>query len=398
MSGRIRMLPRLDHQKPGMPIPARLVVWGLALASVLGISAAVATAQVVQGASLGEMVVPVDMAIGRSIPMTTRQLIQRVSVANPEVADVIIIGERELVVNALASGLTDLIIWQTDGQTFHFRVSVHSPTDRMQVLLQVRFAEVSKDFFRELGFSFLWRDQHTRAGSGMFSTRPATDAEGEPDIPDAGQFATILSIGEVDNLTALLEIAEQNGDFRLLAEPNLIAANGEQASFLAGGEVPIPIAQPTSVGGLQSIAIQYHEFGVRLSFEPEILSEDLIKLKIEPEVSAIDFSNAIVTAGFEIPAFRTRRASTTVDLRAGQTLAIAGLLSSERQKLVTGVPFLKDIPLLGLLFSSQRWVNDETELLVLVQPLIIDPMNPPEPPAPPGEGDSEPDAGFGGGK
>jgi pilus assembly protein CpaC len=366
-----------------MPIPARLVVWGLALASVLGISAAVATAQVVQGASLGEMVVPVDMAIGRSIPMTTRQLIQRVSVANPEVADVIIIGERELVVNALASGLTDLIIWQTDGQTFHFRVSVHSPTDRMQVLLQVRFAEVSKDFFRELGFSFLWRDP-----------RPATDAEGEPDIPDAGQFATILSIGEVDNLTALLEIAEQNGDFRLLAEPNLIAANGEQASFLAGGEVPIPIAQPTSVGGLQSIAIQYHEFGV----EPEILSEDLIKLKIEPEVSAIDFSNAIVTAGFEIPAFRTRRASTTVDLRAGQTLAIAGLLSSERQKLVTGVPFLKDIPLLGLLFSSQRWVNDETELLVLVQPLIIDPMNPPEPPAPPGEGDSEPDAEFGGGK
>jgi pilus assembly protein CpaC len=365
-----------------MPIPARLVVWGLALASVLGISAAVATAQVVQGASLGEMVVPVDMAIGRSIPMTTRQLIQRVSVANPEVADVIIIGERELVVNALSSG----------------RVSVHSPTDRMQVLLQVRFAEVSKDFFRELGFSFLWRDQHTRAGSGMFSTRPATDAEGEPDIPDAGQFATILSIGEVDNLTALLEIAEQNGDFRLLAEPNLIAANGEQASFLAGGEVPIPIAQPTSVGGLQSIAIQYHEFGVRLSFEPEILSEDLIKLKIEPEVSAIDFSNAIVTAGFEIPAFRTRRASTTVDLRAGQTLAIAGLLSSERQKLVTGVPFLKDIPLLGLLFSSQRWVNDETELLVLVQPLIIDPMNPPEPPAPPGEGDSEPDAEFGGGK
>ncbi|UCC81685.1 MAG: pilus assembly protein N-terminal domain-containing protein [Gemmatimonadota bacterium] len=394
MSGLARTLQRLDHPWPGLRVPPLPPLWALALVSALGAFAPVASAQVVQG----ETVTPVDMAIGRSIPMTTRQAIQRVSVANPEVADVLIIGEREMVVNALASGLTDLIIWQTDGQKFHFRVSVHSPTDRMQVILQVRFAEVSRDFLREIGASFLWRDQHTRVGTGNFSTRPATDEAGEPDIREAGQFATILSIGEVENLAGLLEIAEQEGHFRLLAEPNLIAANGEQATFLAGGEVPIPIAQPTSVGGLQSIAIQYREFGVRLSFEPEILSSELIKLRIEPEVSAIDFSNAIVTAGFEIPAFRTRRASTTVDLRQGQTLAIAGLLSSERQKLVTGVPFLKDIPLLGLLFSSQRWVNDETELLVLVQPLVIDPMNAPEPPAPPGEEDAEPDAESGGGK
>jgi pilus assembly protein CpaC len=364
------------------------VLWALALVWALGVSADVASAQIIQG----ETVTSVDMAIGRSIPMTTRQAIQRVSVANPEVADVVIIGERELVVNALSSGLTDLIIWQTDGQKFHFRVSVHSPTDRMQVILQVRFAEVSKDFLRDIGTSFLWRDPNNRAGSGIYSTRPPTDEAGEPDIPEAGQFATLLSLEEVNYLSGLLEIAEQEGNFRILAEPNLIAANGEQATFLAGGEVPIPIAQPTSVGGLQSIAIQYREFGVRLTFEPEILSEELIKLRIEPEVSAVDYSNAIVTAGFEIPAFRTRRASTTVDLRRGQTLAIAGLLSSERQKLVTGVPFLKDIPLLGLLFSSQRWVNDETELLVLVQPLVIDPMNAPEPPAPPGGGDSDPDA------
>jgi Flp pilus assembly secretin CpaC len=384
VNARKRTLQRFDHPKPRLPIPARLAACALALASVLGISAGGATAQIVQG----EAVVPVDMAIGRSIPMTTRQAIQRVSVANPQVADVVIIAERELVVNALASGLTDLIIWQTDGQKFHFRVAVHSPTDRMQVILQVRFAEVSKDFLREIGTSILYTDPDNRVGTGTFATRPPTDTAGRPDIPDVGQFATLLSIEEANYLSGMLEIAEQEGNFRILAEPNLIAANGEQATFLAGGEVPIPIAQPTAVGGLQSIAIQYREFGVRLSFEPEILSEDLIKLKIEPEVSAIDFSNAIVTAGFEIPAFRTRRASTTVDLREGQTLAIAGLLSSERQKLVTGVPFLKDIPLLGLLFSSQRWVNDETELLVLVQPLVIDPMNAPEPPAPPGGEDS----------
>ena len=385
---------RLDRRKFRLPIAARPLAWALALVLALGFSAVGAKAQVIQG----ETVVPVDMAIGRSIPMTTRRAIQRVSVANPEVADVVIIAERELVVNALASGLTDLIIWQTDGQVFHFRVAVHSPTDRLQVILQVRFAEVSKDLLREIGASFLWSEEGYRVGSGVFAVPPAAEGGAETDISEAGQFATLLSIGDVQNLTALLELAEQEGNFRLLAEPNLIAANGERATFLAGGEVPIPIAQPTSVGGLQSIAIQYREFGVRLSFEPEILSEDLIKLTIEPEVSAIDFSNAIVTSGFEIPAFRTRRASTTVDLREGQTLAIAGLLSTERQKLNTGVPFLKDIPLLGLLFSSQRWENNETELLVLVQPQVINPMDAPEPPAPPGEGGNDPDADFGGGK
>lgn len=363
----------------------RKIGWlSLAAALILGLSAwaSSATAQIL---TLGDSIVPVEMAIGRSIPMTTRVAIRRVSVADPSVADVVLIAERELVVNALSSGLTDLIIWQTDGRKYHFRVSVHSPTDRKQVILQVRFAEVSTDFLREIGTSLLFRDQHTRAGTGEFATRGATDSDGNPNVRDVTQFLSLLSIQDIDNFNALINMAEQSGNFRVLAEPNLIAANGEEASFLAGGELPIPVAQTTGLGaGGPAITIEYREFGVRLSFTPEILSEDLIKLKISPEVSNLDFSNAVVLSGFVIPAFRVRRTSTTVDLRNGQTLAISGLLNSVEQKLTTGVPILKDIPILGLLFSSQRFQRNETELLVLVQPIIVDPMSPPAPPPLPG--------------
>lgn len=342
-----------------------------------------------------DTVTPIDMAIGRSIPMTTRGTIQRVSVANPGVADVVLISERELVLNAIASGVTDLIIWQTDGQKFHFRANVHSPTDRKQVILQVRIAEATRDLLREIGFSFLYRDQHARAGTGTFFN----DAPIRGDsilIRAAGQFGTLLSIDAVENLTALLEVAEQTGRLRVLAEPNLIAANSEVADFLVGGELPIPVVQPSGVGGVQAVSIQFREFGIRLAFEPEILSEDLVKLKIEPEVSSLDFSNAITQSGFLIPAFRTRRTSTTVDLRRGQTLAIAGLLNSEEQKVITGIPFLKDLPLLGLLFSSQRFQRNETELIVLVTPQVLDPMSPSLPaPTPMGPGSGEGEGGPG---
>ncbi len=335
---------------------------------------------------LGQAVSPLDMSVGRSIPMTTRATIQRVSVANPGVADVVIITERELVLNALDSGVTDLIIWLTDGTKVHYRVSVHSPTDRQQVLLQVRIAEADRDVLRELGFSFLWSDQHSRAGTGNFAT---TDPNPDGSIPirDTGQFATILSVNEIDNLIGMLEIQEQSGRFRILAEPNLIAANGEEASFLAGGELPVPVAQSSTASGVPTITIQYREFGIRLKFVPEILSEELVKLKIEPEVSNLDYGNAVTIAGFQIPALRTRRASTTLDLMQGQTLAIAGLLTSQTESVNTGIPLLKDIPILGLLFSSQRYQRNETELLVLVTPVVMDPMRAPTPPPLPGEGE-----------
>jgi Flp pilus assembly secretin CpaC len=333
---------------------------------------------------VGGDVTPMDLSIGQSIPMTTFTTIQRVSVTNPEIADVLVISDREIVLHGLTPGLTDFLIWQVDGGHFHYRVRVHSPTDRKQVMLAVRIAEASKDVLRELGVSFLWQGwEGVRVGTGQFATRGTHE---NPDVRDVGQFATVLSVTDIRNLTALLDLAEQSGGFKTLAEPNLVAANGEQASFLAGGELPVPVAQPTGAGQVGAVTIQYREFGIRLNFVPEILSDDLIKLAVAPEVSTLDYNNAVVTAGFLVPALRTRRAATTVDLMQGQTLAIAGLLSNQEEKTRVGVPILKDIPILGYLFSSERFERNETELLVLVTPVIVDPREPlpvPELPEPP---------------
>lgn len=349
-----------------------------------------------QGITIGDVVETIEVSIGRSIPMTTAAAIERVSVANPDVADVIVVAERELVINALDSGVTDLIVWLTDGRKFHFRVNVHSPTDRKQVLLQVRIGEADKDLLREIGFSFLWQDQKNRAGTGDFATRGVRDDEGNLRLFDKGQFATVLSVGAVKNLTALLDLNEQSGRFKILAEPNLIAADGEDASFLAGGEIPIPISQPAGVGGVATVTIEYKEFGVKVHFTPEILSEELLKLRIETEISNLDFSNSIEIGGFLVPALRTRRATTTLDLKEGQTLALAGLLNFTEEAVSVGVPLLKDIPILGLLFSSKRFQRRETELLFLVTPLLIDPMSPPIPPPPPGQPGPDEDGEEGG--
>lgn len=382
--GSTRRPPR--EYRPGKSTLSALAILFAAIVSYDGQAFA-------QEITLGDVINPIEISVGRSIPMTTRTPIERVSVADPEVADVVVVAERELVVNAVSSGVTDVIVWLTNGRKFHYRVNVHSPTDRKQVLLQVRIGEADRDLLRELGFSFLWRDQKSRVGTNQFVTDDVFDEDGNLVIEDRGQFATVLSNNEVENLMALLDVNEQSGRFRVLAEPNIIAANGEEASFLAGGELPIPIAQPGAGAGGTTVTIQYREFGIRLNFTPEILSEELVKLEIEPEISSLDFANGIQVEGFFVPALRTRRAGTTLDLRQGQTLAIAGLLNFQEETVNVGVPVLKDIPILGLLFSSQRKEQSETELLFLVTPTIVDPLAAPLPPPMPGEpGDLDEDS------
>lgn len=154
-----------------------------------------------------------------------------------------------------------------------------------------------------------------------------------------------------------------------------MAGNKDSASFLAGGEIPIPVAQNSSTG-VPTITIIWREFGVKLNFWSEILSDSLVKLHIRPEVSSLDFGNAIEISGFKIPALRTRHMETTIDVRRDQSLIISGLMDDERQKTKQGIPYLKDIPILGNLFSSTNWQRNETELLVVVTPVISDPMHP----------------------
>lgn len=321
-------------------------------------------------------VTPIDLPVGRSLPIQTPVPVTRVSIATPEVADVVVISERELVINSIRSGETDAIVWLNDGTRTHYRISVHSPADRMQIGISIKFAEVRKDALRQLGVSALFRDKGTRVGTGLFNSDGAIDREsGVVTIPSSN-FGTILTDLSTDKVLAFIQAEEQRGNARLLAEPNLIAGNKDTASFLAGGELPIPIAQPGAGGQQAGITIQYREFGIRLGFKGEIVSDSLVKLALVPEVSSLDYANALLLQGFRIPALRTRRINTTLDVRRDQSLIVSGLFAGEEERVKTGLPLLKDIPILGALFSSSRFQRNESELIVIVTPTILDPMNP----------------------
>jgi pilus assembly protein CpaC len=326
-------------------------------------------------------VTPIDLPVGRSLPITTPVNVIRVSIASPEVADVIVISEREIVINSVKPGETDAIIWFADSTRVHYRISVHSPADRKQIAIAVKFAEVRRDALREFGFSGLFRDDRVRAGTGIFSSDAGVDpSTGQVTLPGT-RFLSVLSDLGTDQVLAFLDAEEQRGHARLLAEPTILAGNNETATFLAGGEIPIPVVQGfggTGVGaaGGGGISVQFREFGVRLTFTGEIVSDSLIKLNVAPEVSSLDFANSVTIQGFRIPALRTRRVSSTVDVRRDQSLIISGMFTGEDSRVRTGVPLLKDIPILGLLFSSSRFQRAESELMVIVTPAIVDPHRP----------------------
>lgn len=321
-------------------------------------------------------IVRIDLPVGRSYPVTTPASITRVSIANPTVADVVVVGTRELVVNAMAAGETDAILWLSNGSRLHYRVSVHSPSDRMQVALYIKIAEVRKDVLRNSGLSALYRDRNVRVGTGTLRSDGNFNADGSLGIPSSAGYFTLLSNLGTKNLLAFLDLEEQAGRARTLAEPNLLAGNKEEATFLAGGELPIPVVQGGDANNNARVTIVYKEFGVRLRFVAEIVSDSLVKLAVSPEVSSLDFVNSVLLSGFRIPAFRTRRVNTTVDVRRDQSMIISGLFNSEDETVRTGVPFLKDLPIIGQFFGSTRFQRNESELLVVVTPVIVDPTDP----------------------
>lgn len=322
----------------------------------------------------------IDLPVGRSVPVTAPVPITRVSIASPEIADVVVISERELVINSLKPGETDAIVWFQNGDRTHYRISVHSPADRMQIAIAVKFAEVRRETIRQIGLAGVYREKGTRVGSGFLNNdTPFDQKTGTVNIPNTSNFLTILSDLGTDNVLAFLQAEENKGNARLLAEPNILAGNKDTASFLAGGELPIPVVQSSAGGGgggASPVTVQYREFGIRLRFMGEILSDSLIKLSLTPEVSSLDYSNAITLQGFRIPALRTRRIASTIDVRRNESLIISGLMSGEEEKVKNGIPFLMNIPILGQLFSSTRFQRDETELLVIVTPMIVNPMRP----------------------
>lgn len=258
---------------------------------------------------------------------------------------------------------------------------LQSPVTNMaQVQLNIRVAEVSRQKLRDVGSSYA----SVNAGTAVFAQGGGPGTLGSDDKNRAGVVPSLTTefVGSAVNLflfntglntAAFIRALKTNGALRALAEPNLIAMNGQQASFLAGGEFPVPVVQGGA--GSNTVSIVFKEYGVRLNFKPTIIDEDHIRLELEPEVSSIDFANGVRFGGFVIPALRTRRARTGVELRDGQSFALAGLLDNNETRSVSKIPGLGDIPILGNLFKSSSFQRNETELMFIVTAQLVKPVN-----------------------
>ncbi|MGA1368505.1 MAG: type II and III secretion system protein family protein [Blastocatellia bacterium] len=269
--------------------------------------------------------------------------------------------------------------------------------DAAQVQLQVRIAEVNRQVLRQIAPAY--GIQNTRLptyispnGPAQFRNLPlAGGGAGAGSLFDVTASPAInLFVGSIVGGTVIqgfLNAMYSRGALRDLAEPNLIAMHGQTANFLAGGEFPIPVVQAVTQGQ-SAVTIIYKEFGVKLSFTPTILDENHIRLELEPEVSSLDITAAIQLSGFTIPGLRVRRAKTTLELRDGQSFALAGLIDNSEQVNLAKFPLLGDIPLIGELFKSRSFRRNETELLFLATVKIVEPLNPDQLPRLPGVSDA----------
>ncbi len=256
-----------------------------------------------------------------------------------------------------------------------------------QVMLQVRFAEVNRNALLQAGSPCSRRARPSPRGARRSNSRDRTSTRAAARVARRRQrrdllftdFLNLFFFNREEGIGGVLKALQGRGFLQSLAEPNLIAYNGEEASFLAGGEIPIPVVQ--GVDRHRSACV-YKEFGIRLTFRPTIAG-DVIRLKLRPEVSTLDFNNGIILSGFRIPALNTRRAETDVELRDGQSFAIAGLMNNISQTDRQAIPLLSKLPIIGNLFKSKAERAEQTELMVLITPRLVRPLDPDEvPPLP----------------
>lgn len=376
--------------------------------------------------------IPVNVLVGQSRVISFDSAIERFSVSNPDIAEAVLVSGNQVVVNGKAFGQVNFIAWEKGTERFiifdvyvrtnlslidsqiralfpkdDIRLSqangsvvisgtvsdpkiaaqtqavveaagfkavnlLESPVkDLKQIQLLVRVAEVNRTRIRELGSSYAYQ---ATPGVGGFANGGGPGSAG--DITNGILSSTFSGLNLLvlgGNLTTMVRALQTQGALRALAEPNLIAMDGQQASFLAGGEYPVPIVQ--GGGDRATISIIFKEYGVRLNFKPTIIDEDHIRLELEPEVSTLDFANGVKFEGFLIPALRTRRAHTGVELRDGQSFALAGLLDNNETRSISKIPGLGDIPILGNLFKSRQFQKNETELMFIVTAQMVKPVN-----------------------
>jgi len=262
-----------------------------------------------------------------------------------------------------------------------------------QVMLKVRFLEVSREGGRQLGVDWFVGSKGRGVTSGLQTpsitqapgTGTATGGSGIPLFQTIGSLAGASSgpfgvaianlVNRGTTVDVMVNALETKGLVRRLAEPDLVALSGDTASFLAGGEYPVPVAQ-SNTSGFPTITVQYRPFGVELTFMPTVLSNGVINLRLAPSVSELDFVNAVRVSGFDIPSLSKRQAKTTIELRDGQSFAIAGLLQNTSRGDISQLPWIGSVPVLGALFRSAGYVQNETDLVIIVTPHLVRPAAP----------------------
>ncbi|MCH7549033.1 MAG: pilus assembly protein N-terminal domain-containing protein [Candidatus Krumholzibacteriota bacterium] len=321
----------------------------------------------------------INVTVGQSVTHklgAEMGIVKTVSIANSDVADVVVAGPREVLINGIDIGRTTLVIWDETHRSMLFDVVVRGPYSDQQIEIRVKIAEVNRTRAFELGFDYLFsfeQDNGAEWAGGLFGGSVSTPASPLPFFGGSGVEGLTGALKYVKGTTTLataIHALVSNGVLHVLAEPNVVAASGQEASFLSGGEIPVPVASAGATGGA-TVTIEWKEFGVKVLFIPTIVDSGVISMYIAPEVSSLDYANAVEVSGFRIPALRTRKAQTTVELKDQETLVIGGLFLEEETRVRTRVPILGHIPLLGYLFSDTRNVKTVSELILVISPRII---------------------------
>ena len=397
--------------------------WGIIL-GLLGAAPAQA-ADLLDRVKNQEITQILRLKVGRSKVLRTPFALTRISVADPDIADLILISEREIYINALAPGATNISMWgksrftsatvtveadltllkeklhqilpkekigaEAAGDSIVLSGEVSGPVAQstaialakpyaggkadkvvnvmhvggvQQVMLEVRVAEINRIVAERIGINF-----SAFGPQGTFGVNQINSLASAAALSAFGGFTAAGTMW-----TWFLDLLKRQNLGRLLAEPNLVTTSGQQASFLAGGEFPYPLT--TGVGASASTSIEWKKFGVQLEFTPTVLSDGKIAVKVHPTVSELDFALSVQSGGTAVPGLKTREMNTHVEVNDGQTFAIAGLLSNSSRNIVTKFPILGDIPVLGALFRSSEYQQNLTELVALVTPHLVKPMAP----------------------
>lgn len=416
--------------------PSRAVLLTAAVLSIAGLAA-----QSTPPRSL-------SILIGRGELLRFDRDVQRVAVAEPKIADAVVVSPYEIMVNAKGVGKTTVVVWESGSAPIRYEVAVLDDTteseslhreiresipdsniaisasgdtlvltgsvkDAMQskraaalastryrnvinlleeppapepkqIMLEVKFASIDRATLSELGFNFFSvNDKGIGSGSTQQFQQPRFSQfqfQGGEVRNNTINFADLLNLFLFRpdlNIGATIRAMEGRNLLQILAEPNLITLDGKEASFLAGGEFPFPTLTSTSTGGAISpvITVQFKRFGVQLSFTPTVTNSGAIHLKVAPEVSSLDFANAVTLQGFLIPAVTSRRAETEVLLKDGESFAIAGLIDNRAVQVLNRVKWLGDVPILGYFFRSRSIKKSTDELLVVVTPRFVKPLS-----------------------